>query len=133
MREKLLNSSLVLTSLIGYLEWGGGHSTFLFQAEVELFSKGLADPASVIHPLTLLPVFGQLALVVTIFQKSPGKGLTYFGIAGIGVLLALMFVIGLISLNPRILSSTLPFLTLAALTVRQHSRARAGSPRPPVP
>ena len=53
-----------------------------------MFSRALAAPASAIHPLTLLPVLGQLALVFTLFQKTPGKALTYAGIAGIGILFA---------------------------------------------
>ena len=123
MRKKLLNLALILTSLIGYLEWGQGRSTFLFQAEAELFSKALADPGAVVHPFTLMPVLGQIALGLTLFQRNAGKALTYLGIAGLGVLLALMFVIGLVSLNLRILFSTVPFLALAAVTVRQHRTA----------
>ena len=122
MPKKLLNLSLILTSLIGYLEWGEGQSVLLFQAEAEMFSKALVDPGAVIHPLTLLPVLGQLALALTLFQKTPGKALTYFGIAGIGILFALMFFIGVISLNVRILASTLPFLVLAVMAIRQHRR-----------
>src|SRR5436190_23210593 len=125
MNKKLLNLSLLLTSLIGYLEWGKDQSAFLFQAEAAMFTKGLADPLTVIHPLTILPLLGQAALLFTLFQKNASKRLTYFGIAGLGILLAFMFVIGLISLNLRILSSTLPFLVLAVVAFRQH---RAGSP-----
>ena len=39
MKHKILNFSLVLTSLIGYLEWGSGSKTFLFQGEMEIISK----------------------------------------------------------------------------------------------
>lgn len=122
MRSKLLNLSLILTSLVGYLEWGQGQSVFLFQAEAEMLRNALIDPASVLHPLTVLPLAGQIALVWTLFQKSPGKALTYFGMAGIGMLLALMFVVALIDLNVRILASTLPFLVTAGLTIRQHRK-----------
>ena len=122
MRQKLLNLSLILTSLIGYLEWGRGQSVLLLQAEAEMLSRALTDPAAVIHPLTLLPVLGQLALIVTFFEQIPGKALTYAGIAGIGILFALMFLIGVIDLNVRILASTLPFLSLAVVTIREHRR-----------
>lgn len=126
MREKLLNLGLVLTSLVGYLEWGTGHSAFLFQAEAEVFLKAWDAPLSVLHPFTLLPVVGQLALLSTLFQRSPGRGRTLTGIVGLGLLLGLMFVIGLLSMNLRILGSTLPFLVLAAVTLRRlRSPARA--------
>lgn len=123
MVKKALNLSLVLASLIGYLEWGKGQSAFLFQAEALLLEKAFDHPASLIHPFTLLPLFGQVALLATLLQKEVGMTLTSFGIAGLGVLLAFMFVVGLISLNPRILLSTLPFLVLAAVTVRRHHAA----------
>ena len=122
MRAKLLNLLLILTSLMGYLEWGGGRSVFLFQAEAEMFSRALVDPASVVHPFTMLPVLGQLALLVTLFQKRPSKALTYAGIAGIGLLLGLMCFIGVIDFNVRILASTLPFLVLAVLAMREHRK-----------
>jgi len=38
-----------------------------------------------------------------------------------------MFVIGLISWNPRILGPALPFLVIAAATVRQHQRKALAS------
>jgi hypothetical protein len=119
MSPKLLNLSLILTSLIGYLEWGGGQSAFLIQAEVEMLSRAWQNPAAVIHPLTLLPVLGQIALAITLFQKTPARTLTYAGIAGVGILFALMFVIAVIDMNLRIFLSTLPFLTLAVLAIRR--------------
>jgi len=71
----------------------------------------------------VLPVLGQLALLITLFQATPGTRLTYFGIGGIGLLLALMFVIGIIDLNLRVAASTVPFLVLSVVTIRAH---RAG-------
>jgi hypothetical protein len=126
MRLKLLNLSVIVASLVGYLEWGGGHSVFLFQAEAELFAKALSDPAGVIHPLTVLPVLGQVVLLSTLFQHTPGKTLTYVGIGGVGLLLAFMFVIGLIDTNIKVAASAVPFLVLSVVTIRAH---RAGYTR----
>lgn len=125
MQKKLLNAGLLVSSLFGYLEWGQGQTTFLYQAELELIAIALRSPGEALHPFTLLPVLGQLALAVTLFQRTPGKGLTYAGIVGIGVLLALMFVIGVMGMNMRILFSTVPFLGLAVLAMRAH-RTTAG-------
>jgi len=123
MNKKLLNLLLILTSLAGYLEWGRDQSMFLFQMEAELFAKALREPGSVIHPFTVLPVLGQLALLWTVFQRTPSRLLTYAGMAGLGLLLGLMFVIGLMTGNMKILASTAPFLVVAVITVRAH-RAR---------
>lgn len=124
MRSKLLNLLLIITSLAGYLEWGGGNSAFLFEAEAEVLSKIFTDAASVVHPFTLLPMVGQLLLLITLFQKKPGRLLTWTGLFGIGILLVFMFVIGIISLNLKVALSTVPFLVVAVLTIRHYRRAQ---------
>jgi hypothetical protein len=48
MKRKPFNLGLLLTSLIGYLDWGGNNSTFLFQAEADVLSKLFTEPGSVI-------------------------------------------------------------------------------------
>ena len=118
MKEKLLNLLLVLTSFIGYLEWGKENHLFLLQAEVEIISKFISNPSSVIHPFILLPFLDQLLLIVTLFQAKPNKTLTYFGISGLGLLLGFMFIVGMLSLNYKIIVSTIPFLFLAILTIK---------------
>ncbi len=120
MKKKLLNLALILSSLFGYLEWGTENHSFLFQAEAEILNKLFSDPNSVVHPFTLLPLFGQLVLAASLFQKQPGKILTYAGIGCIGILLAFMFVIGILSANWKILISTIPFLVLSAYTIIQY-------------
>lgn len=124
MKDKILNFLLIITSLIGYLEWSGDSHTFLFQAEAEIVYKLLTNPTSVIHPFILLPLIGQILLLITLFQKSPGKILTYISIFGLGILLGFMFVIGLISLNYKILFSTIPFLIVTILTIRNLKKSK---------
>ena len=119
MKKKLLNSLLIITSLFGYLEWGGGNKIFLFQAEQEIFVKLFQDPLSVAHPFTLLPLFGQLILLFTLFQRSPGRILTLMGLGCLSILLSFMFLIGLISFNFKILVSTVPFLVVGILTIME--------------
>jgi hypothetical protein len=120
MKTKILNLLLIITSLIGFLEWGGNNRSFLFQVEAEVLSKILADPASVIHPLTILPLLGQIVLVATLFQRTPNKKLSYIGIGCLGILLGWMFAIGLMSLNFKIILSTIPFLGVAIFTIRNY-------------
>lgn len=122
MKQKWLNIGLILTSLLGYLEWGGGNSIFLAQAEWEIIYKLMTDPKSLIHPFVLLPLIGQLLLFLTLFQKVPSKWLTYIGIAGIGVLLLFMFLIGLLGLNWKVLLSCIPFLFLSVMTINNYRK-----------
>jgi hypothetical protein len=119
---KLLNFLLITTSLIGYLEWGGGNHLFLFQAEAEIIYKLFTEPTSVLHPFILLPLIAQILLMVTILQKQISKKLTYLGIGGLGILLGFMFLIGLISLNYKILFSTFPFLFITITSIIYYRR-----------
>lgn len=103
MKSKILNLLLIVTSLFGYLEWGGNNSILLFQAEADIISKLFTDPTSVIHPFILLPLVGQILLLVSVFQNKPSHLLTYIGIACLALLLGFMFVIGILSLNYKII------------------------------
>jgi hypothetical protein len=125
LKGKLLNFLLIVTSLLGYLEWSGNSHMFLFQAEGEIIRKLFSDPLSVIHPFIMLPMIGQIILAVTLFQKKPSNILTYISIGGLGLLLVFMFLIGLISLNYKIVLSTIPFIVVAVLTVMHFRKAKA--------
>lgn len=118
MKQKLLHLGLVLASLLGYLQWGRGNSMFLFQAEGEVLVKLFTKPAEVFHPLTVLPMLGQLMLLITVFQEKPSKILTWSGIVALSSLLALMLVIGFMDMNPSIIVSVLPFFVLVFFVVK---------------
>jgi len=122
MKSKLLNLCVLLTSLIGYLEWGRDMHMFLAQGEAEIVAKLLRDPMSVIHPFTVVPFAGQLVLLYTLFQKTPSKILTYIGVACLSVLMLFIFLIGLISLDYKIALSVVPFIVSAVLTVAHHRK-----------
>jgi hypothetical protein len=117
MKSKILNFLLIISSLFGYLEWSGTSHAFLFEAEITLLSKLFSAPTSVIHPFTLLPLVGQIILCITLFQKHPGKILTYLGMMCLGVLLVFILAIGIMSLNVKIICSTLPFIVISVSTI----------------
>jgi len=123
MKSKLLNGALILTSVIAYLEWGHNNSTFLFTAEAEVITKLFTHPAEAAHPFTLVPLIGQLLLLISLFQKQPSKALTYTGMGGLAVLLLFIFFIGIISLNIKIIASVLPFIITSILTIMHYRRA----------
>lgn len=107
-----------MSSLLGYLEWGTDKSTFLAEAELDIVLKLFTNPVSVVHPFVLLPMAGQIILIITLFQSTPNKILMYIGIGSIGILLFFMFVIGIISLNYKITISTIPFIFAVFFTIR---------------
>lgn len=122
--KHLLNLLLVITSLLGYLEWGKDESIFLLEGEILIISKLFTDFTSVIHPFILLPMAGQILLIVTLFQKSPSRLLTYLGLGSIGILLFFMFLIGLLSLNYKILFSTIPFLVTGFFVIMKNRKPK---------
>jgi hypothetical protein len=124
MKTKVLNGLLILTSLLGYLEWAGNNHLFLFQAEADILTKSITDPKSVLHPFVLLPIIGQILLLISLFQKTPHKALTFIGIGTLGILLAFMFFIGVISLNFKIFFSTIPFLAMAIYSIIYHKKTK---------
>lgn len=111
---------MIITSLLGYMEWGGGNHTFLLQAEADIFTKLISDPASVIHPFILLPLLGQLLLVITLFQRTPGKILTYTGVVCLGMLMVFLFAIGSLAGNSKMIFYSLPFIVVATLSIVQY-------------
>jgi len=124
MKGRIINLLLILTSLTGYLEWGGNSHSFLFQAEGEILSKLFTNPMSVLHPFTSVPMIGQVVLIITLFQNRPSKLLTYSGIFAIGILLVFMFVIGILSSNFKIMLSTIPFMFMAVIALRHYRNGK---------
>lgn len=122
MKSKILNFLLIIFSLFGYLEWSGNNHLFLFEAEIEIFSKLFTRPISVLHPFIVLPIAAQFILLFTLFQKKPSKKLTYISIFCLGILLGFMLIIGIISLNYKIALSTIPFIVVSIVTMLHHRK-----------
>ena len=124
MKAKLLNSGLIITSCIGYLEWGNDMSMFLIQGEIEVITKAFSNISALAHPFIILPLLGQLFLLITLFQKVPNKIVTYTGMFCIAVLLAFIFLIGAISFHYKIALSTVPFFFFVFLTIRHYKQLK---------
>ena len=124
MKSRLLNILLFISSLFGYLEWGGENHAFLFEVELEIISKFFTNPVDLLHPFILLPLFGQIMLLIAVFQKASAKFLTYLGIATLSLLFGFLFIIGIISLNLMILVGSLPFIIVAIITINYHLKEK---------
>ncbi|MBK8415639.1 MAG: hypothetical protein IPL22_14775 [Bacteroidetes bacterium] len=127
MKPRILNLLLLLTSLIGYLEWGGNNHSFLFEIELEIIIKLFSRPFDVIHPLIVIPLIGQILLLATIIQRSPSNVLTYSGLAGLGLIFGFLFFIGIFIFNLKVVASTLPFLTMAIITLRNSTFGKSAN------
>lgn len=115
---RLLNLLLLITSLFGYLEWGTDQHSFLFQAEYQILA-GPWETGNFQHPLVLLPMLGQVLLLITVLQKTPGKWITLIGLGCISLLLIMVLLAGTLTLNVRMLASVLPFFITAVFVVRK--------------
>lgn len=126
MKNRLLIILLLFTSLFIYLEWGGGSSSFLFKLEFDVLKKLISDPVSVLHPFVILPLLGQMLLLIALFFNSPGKWLLFAGIVFLSLLPAVILLVGLLSVNIKILLSLLPYLIVLVLVVRRVFISREG-------
>lgn len=125
--KKLLICLLILTFHLGYLEWGKGNSSFIFQAEAQIFSKAKTGFQNALHPLILIPVIGIVLLLYTLFQPEPNRTLTLVGVVCLGLLMMILLFIGIIDANFKILLSTIPYWTVALVLIsRIRKKAHRG-------
>ena len=110
---------LFLTSFFGYLEWGE-RQEFIFQMEFDVLKKIFTNPASVVHPFIVLPLLGQIILLIALLRKQTNKYLILLGIFGIFLLYAMIFIVGILSMKFKIMFSVLPFFILALIWLKTH-------------
>lgn len=121
--QKILNLCLLLSSLLGYLEWGGGQHSFFGQAEYDLLF-GSTTTDNFAHPFVLIPLAGQLLLFITLFQKTPSRILTYTGLASLSLLLLFIFAIGIMAMNIKMIASVIPFIVFGVLVIKYNRKGR---------
>lgn len=120
MKAKVLNALTLLFSTLAYLEWGTEQSSHLFQMEWDIITKIVSDPLSVLHPFIIFPLFGQILLLYSLFQKTPGRKLSIVAILLLALLVVLIFAIGLMEMNLKIIGFSLPFIITGGYTFWYH-------------
>lgn len=116
---KVLLVLLLITSLMGRMEWGGGQRLFLFQAEWDVLKKMFSAPREVLHPFILLPMAGQLLILIPVLQAIPSKVLVYAGIAGMALLMGMLLFIALLQLNWYMLICAMPFFIVSIMVIKK--------------
>ncbi|HEX5111791.1 MAG TPA: hypothetical protein VFV79_03025 [Saprospiraceae bacterium] len=125
---KFLPLLILLSSLIGYLEWGGGNSGYLFSLEYDLIRKGMSS-SELMHPFILLPLVGQIVLLISMFY--PKRALVITGILLLSVIMLMILLVGFLSMNVKIIFSAIPFLVLSVyyiISSRKDAMVRLRSP-----
>jgi len=118
MKNSQLKILLLISTFIGYLEWGTDQSSFIVQSEWEVLKKVPEDPLSLLHPFILLPVAGQLLLLFDIIKKNKRKKLSVFAIVLMSLLYLMILFIGLLDMNFKKILSALPFFILSFVIIR---------------
>ena len=116
MKLKLYLLALLMSSFFVYLSWSKTSSAFLFQMEYEILAKLFSDPLSVLHPFTIIPLIGQVLILISLLQKQPNNLVMKLGIGSLLFLIGFIFIVGLLSLKLSIIISTVPFISLAVLS-----------------
>ena len=111
---RLIIIGLILSFLICYLEWGMDQSSFVFQAEYDILIRK-PQLQTFLHPVVLAGLIGQFLLVFSVLRIIPNKKMALTGLIPLLLFVVFLFLIGLFSLNMKILTSTLPFLFLSIL------------------
>ncbi|MBK7854301.1 MAG: hypothetical protein IPJ79_04805 [Bacteroidetes bacterium] len=111
----LIVVGLLLSPLFCYLEWGSNQSSFLFEVEYNLLFNNKDFAGTFTHPAILVPLLGQLLLLIAVFYKNHSYKIIVVGIVLIALLVLLVLVAGLLSKNIKIVLSTLPFISLATI------------------
>ncbi|HAP00680.1 MAG TPA: hypothetical protein DCQ93_02035 [Bacteroidetes bacterium] len=109
---------LLISFLFCFLEWGNNHSSFIFQLEYEILMNTNQASENFMHPLILFPFIGEILLLILIFKKKPKRWLIIISILFPGILVMMILLVGLLSLNIKIICSAIPFLITAILILR---------------
>ena len=123
---RFVNFGLLLAFSICYLEWGGGNSSFIFQAEYELFSNRDKLLSSLTHPIILAGLIGQILLLYSAFKKEPNRLLNSIGIVILSPVVLLAFLAGVLSLNFKMIAAALPFIILSTIYFLKYRKKSPG-------
>jgi hypothetical protein len=117
---------LFLSSFIGYLEWGK-ESEYIGQVEYDLLFKISDSPEAVLHPFILLPLLGQIILLLSLLVPKPKFWLVFIASTGIALLYLMLLFIGLLDWNPQITLFSLPFVVFYGLLITRRKKINSES------
>jgi len=100
---------LLLCSFLGYLEWGK-ESEYILNIEYGLLLSINESPEVFLQPFILVPLSGQILLLVSLFLTKPKFSIVLLASTGIALLYILLLYIGLLVWNPKMSLLALPFL-----------------------
>jgi len=120
--HRMLNLAILVSFFVCYVDFGHDGKEFIGQTELYLLtSVGEADATTLLA--FILPI-GQIILIFASIKPKPDKALTIWGMVLLGIVVLLVFGLGLLTGNMAVVSSTIPFLLAALICI---SYIRRGS------
>lgn len=110
--KKLINLALLIAFQFCYLQWPPNNSMFIFEGEYEIFSKTNHLIDNVTHPIILSGIIAQVFLLLGAIFTNFNRKLNTLGVVLLSALVLLFFVVGILSMNFKIIIATLPYLGL---------------------
>lgn len=111
---------LIISSFIGYMEWPGNNHGFLILMQYEIIFGKYFDLKNFFHPVILLPLIGEILLIITLFQTKISKVLLFTGMACLSVIMIIIFIVGIASLNIKIFASSIPFFIISFIILKMN-------------
>lgn len=102
------------------MEWPGNNHGFLILMQYEIIFGKYFDLKNFFHPVILLPLIGEILLIITLFQKKISKVLLFTGMACLSVIMIIIFVVGIASLNIKIFASSIPFFIITFIILKMN-------------
>ncbi len=119
MATRLLNLALVPAFLIGYMEWGGGNSGFVYDAALAVFTGPGSLWQNLVHPIIAAALIGLVLVALRIARPTSSRWIIRAAILVLAPMPLLIFGIGAASANWPMVVSALPFFALAVITWRR--------------
>ncbi len=116
-RRRWINGFLVLSSLVGYLRWGGGQNAFFLEIEAGILSELTNKPLDLLHPAIGMPFSGQILLLITLFQSVPNRVVSWLGFGLLSPLILFVLIISIAAGELEMMLSVLPYLFFATLYI----------------
>ena len=116
--------------LFVYLDWGHEGGEFIWQLESSFFARYDDSSALLVNIFVILALIGQVLLIIATIKSKPSRQVTIYGIAFLSVIVILVFIMGLVVSNAKIILSTLPFLTLASIFIAKTHNMKTKTNQP---
>lgn len=118
----ILGVAVIISFSICYMEWGGGNKAFLAEAEYDLLFKQKDIVQSLLHPLILSGLTGQLMVLYNAFLLFNRWWPLVTGSIILSAVPAMILLSGVLSMNSKMILSVMPFVIFNIINLRYNKK-----------